>query len=760
MKLKDVATPKEFYIKERDQFYSDWMIAFWREFFQNSTDAGAKNIAISITTEKTRGSFNKDKDNDADVTRIVFDDDGTGMDAETLSDVYFAIGKSTKDTGTDSVGGFGRARLMTCFSQKRYSILTQNSFVMGDGPQYVLYDLNEADEQLVEASMTLGAAGGSDVALDALADDRKLVKAALASGGRLGCRVEVDIEQRRKYNWADMPDEATMARRLMDYLAESQISAEITINGKTPEEYYKSDKKVQARRGAVKRVLSATLDDGSVVEFATVHTSESEAAAHKGKMIVRVDGASMFAESISTTKKQVIVEVARERSRQALNSNRDGLKDQFKQVVGEFLQELATDNISALAQLESKNSYRIEGQKGAQRSKRVHIPTVIGSSKLNDADVSSLRDMSIRQAKKPVPKSTITIASLKEAGLSREALQGFLYNFRWGDGFAASLLWSDKIDQSIESQFRDLQNKLQNASYGEEFDIFAEHATPLVQEWMMSTLASKIRAEAAKIAAEHEAKLKDEHDVYMHVISTNEKTKAALARHHPKKWDVGTGKGRIIKAQLAAWTAACSIAVEVLREVRPGLEDFDWTTGFVVAMPEDTYEGDGSRLRMVTGLHKKDDDAHVYLFNPFDEAGSLAYKLTSPNDRQRILSTAMHEVAHTVSSSHNETYALTLTDLLERMDFAEAVRRMRAQERAVAAAYDQGKARVQAMDDEGGTRPADRLMALAGGNNVNWDAVKYEADGTYVVDTDRIAENAPEVGFENDDEDTPRSAAY
>lgn len=761
MQLQDVTTPKEFYIKERDQFYSDWMIAFWREFFQNSVDAGAKNIAISITTEKTRGSFNLDADSEADVTRIVFDDDGTGMDEATLRDVYFAIGKSTKDGGTNSVGGFGRARLMTCFSQKRYSILTKDSFVMGDGPKYVLYDLDEAGRQLETAAEAMRASAQYHAsALRGLEGDQELIAKAAAAGGRRGCRVEVDVEHYRKHSWSAVPEEQTMAKRLKEYLSESQIAASVTINGKTPEEYFASDKKVQARRGPAKRTLSATLEDGSVVEFATVHTSESDAAAHKGKMIVRVDGASMFTESISSTNKQVIVEISRETSRQALNSNRDGLKDEFKAVVGEFLQELATDNISALAEKESKNSYRIEGQKGLQQSRRPNPVEAVRTATLEPSDLASLREISARQAKKPSSRQSVTIASLRAAGISREVLQSFLYDFRWSDGFAARLLWAGDVGTDIEAQFRDLQNRLQSGNYGEEIDVFSEHASPLVQEWMMKTLSEKVRAEAERIKAEHDAKLKDEHDVYMHVISTNEKTKAALARHHPKKWDAATGRGRLIKAQLAAWTAACAVAVDVLREARPGLEDFAWTTGFVVALPEETYEGDGTRQRTITGLHKKDGEAHVYLFNPFDEAGNLAYKLTNPADRQKILTIAMHEVAHTVASSHNESYALTLTDLVERMDFAQAMRQMRAQERAVAAAYDKGRAQVQQLDDEPGPRPADVLRRMANGNEPDEQMPEWNGDGTYDIDCDALSDNVRSYPYEAPSEDEQDDMQY
>lgn len=118
------------------------------------------------------------------------------------------------------------------------------------------------------------------------------------------------------------------------------------------------------------------------------------------------------------------------------------------------------------------------------------------------------------------------------------------------------------------------------------------------------------------------------------------------------------------------------------------------------------------------------------------------------------MTSALHEVAHTVVDYHNEAYALTLTDMVEHFDFDEANRRMRQQEKAVAAAYDRGKSRVQQMDDEPGPRPAERLLSIASGNQPNWDAVDYGTDGTFVVDNDRVADNAIEQKFVEDEAET------
>jgi hypothetical protein len=60
------------------------------------------------------------------------------------------------------------------------------------------------------------------------------------------------------------------------------------------------------------------------------------------------------------------------------------------------------------------------------------------------------------------------------------------------------------------------------------------------------------------------------------------------------------------------------------------------------------------------------------------------------------------------------------------------------------------------MDDEPGPRPAERLLALASGNQPDWDAVDYGRDGTFVVDCDKVADNAIERELDADDADERR----
>src|SRR5690625_1676780 len=138
---RQVRVPPEYFKKACDE-YSDWMTAWWREAFQNSLDAGATSIAITLAS-------------DGDNTRVTFSDNGKGMSEETLINTFLALGGSEKPD--DAIGGFGYAKNLLCFAHKQYSIQTGRERILGVGGDYEHWK-EEADVK--------------GVTLDVLMDDR------------------------------------------------------------------------------------------------------------------------------------------------------------------------------------------------------------------------------------------------------------------------------------------------------------------------------------------------------------------------------------------------------------------------------------------------------------------------------------------------------------------------------------------------------------------------------------------------------------
>ncbi len=120
--MKTIKLTPKFFRGEREKAYSNWKQAFWRELFQNSIDARSSIIKVSTKT------------NDRSLT-IRFDDNGHGMTPEVVENVFFNLGESHKED-ENSVGGFGRARLLTCFSMDGYTFHTHSLFCEGQASEY------------------------------------------------------------------------------------------------------------------------------------------------------------------------------------------------------------------------------------------------------------------------------------------------------------------------------------------------------------------------------------------------------------------------------------------------------------------------------------------------------------------------------------------------------------------------------------------------------------------------------------------------
>ena len=119
--MAHVAVPHSFFKKEV-MSYADWESAYFREAIQNSLDAGATKIDISV-----------DKEEDFTVIRVV--DNGCGMDSSVL-DKFLTLGGSEKSE--NSVGGFGYAKTLLAFCHDRWRVSTQDLVVHGTGGEYTI----------------------------------------------------------------------------------------------------------------------------------------------------------------------------------------------------------------------------------------------------------------------------------------------------------------------------------------------------------------------------------------------------------------------------------------------------------------------------------------------------------------------------------------------------------------------------------------------------------------------------------------------
>jgi hypothetical protein len=252
--------------------YSNWKFAFWRELFQNAIDAKATAVGIDFWSA------------DGEVS-VRFSDNGNGMNRETLEDVFFALGNSTKSSaGADTIGGFGKARILICFAQERYQIRTQDVFVTGSGSEYHI----EASDGFFEGAEFL-------------------------------------ICVKDQYGWI----ERELRDELDRFLRMCQIKAQVTVDGfpwSAP----------QVRRGRQARRF----------DWGTVYVAKSGRDVRPYEMFVRVKGVTMFSRSVGA-KAQVVVEIDPDLSRDVLMSNRDSLKSSMRSDLDRFCDEMAADSLSA-----------------------------------------------------------------------------------------------------------------------------------------------------------------------------------------------------------------------------------------------------------------------------------------------------------------------------------------------------------------------------------------------------------------------------
>lgn len=120
---RQVQVPHSYFQKAKAE-YSDWRWAMIREFIQNAYDAQATTIDFRLSI------------NTAGRLELCVDDDGIGMDRDTLENVLLCMGGSKKPVG--SIGGFGYAKAILFFAHPGYTIETRDLYVAGSGGEYCL----------------------------------------------------------------------------------------------------------------------------------------------------------------------------------------------------------------------------------------------------------------------------------------------------------------------------------------------------------------------------------------------------------------------------------------------------------------------------------------------------------------------------------------------------------------------------------------------------------------------------------------------
>jgi hypothetical protein len=104
--------------------YDDWPIKWWREAIQNAVDAGGTRIEVGAI-QNADGTFT-----------VYCDDNGGGMDEDTLINKFLVLGGTTKVLGSGAAGGFGKAKELLLLPWISWQIHSRGAIVRGAGIDY------------------------------------------------------------------------------------------------------------------------------------------------------------------------------------------------------------------------------------------------------------------------------------------------------------------------------------------------------------------------------------------------------------------------------------------------------------------------------------------------------------------------------------------------------------------------------------------------------------------------------------------------
>ncbi len=294
--MPSVAVPSSFFVSERNSVYGNWRTAFWRELLSNALDAGANHVRI-------RSRFEGDQ--------LVLDtiDNGSGMSRQTVEAVYMRLGASTK-SGQDGIGGFGRARILTCFSQDSYRIRSEDYIVTGQGASYEIQGA---------ASRVKGCAVSVRMpAREAYAIYAGLQTVLRQSSLRATVNVRLDI---------NAPEGIYPARMDEANFAEADGDGWRRFRG-------------WSRLG---RHFDSLADEKGA--WADLFVNEGDRAL-KNTAVIRVNGMAMYEDYIATPA-QVTVNLVPGRAREVLTASRDAIRAPFRDLLQELYQRIGSERLSA-----------------------------------------------------------------------------------------------------------------------------------------------------------------------------------------------------------------------------------------------------------------------------------------------------------------------------------------------------------------------------------------------------------------------------
>jgi len=123
----------EFFISAlRD--YGDWQEKWWREAIQNAVDAGADTVDCVVTMLDEAGKPTNSYTSARSV-EVSCQDNGKGMDEDTMINKFLVLGGTTKRAG-EGVGGFGKAKELLLLPWITWHLHSQDVMVEGHGTQY------------------------------------------------------------------------------------------------------------------------------------------------------------------------------------------------------------------------------------------------------------------------------------------------------------------------------------------------------------------------------------------------------------------------------------------------------------------------------------------------------------------------------------------------------------------------------------------------------------------------------------------------